>query len=547
MARIQFALVILLCLLVTTVEGLHRIPPANVQNTIVSRTNRPPSNLALCQLLHVRGGSGDEADASESDDESESDSDNDDSFLPERLFSEQTTSTLLSAGKTTVSFVGKLLMSTISAASRAVAAAFQTDQDFAGEDKEMSLMTKMTRVVRRMVHAAFHSGDESSKAGAMPVREASGNKEVVGQDVPARNEWSKPSTPSRDDLSQAKTQMLDFGNYLSKAYGVEATRTNIADSDQVMPVLGGTITDALRIARSKARLLVVMIPSSKPGSKAHAPDVEAIKSLLSAAVATVAERKARKSGQTGSYVIWGAKAGSAEAVAALKRIKATSNNSKGQKRPILAVVYPAQIMGSDGMPKTVPRLLAQHHCSPPPAAETMAAWLNALRKRHAKQYATMQLELQEVELHRERTEGYKDSIQSDRDREQREVREAEERRRKEEADRDRLEAILQRRKDLRQAMPDEPTADDSTALTIALRLADGRTGQRRFAADTNFATLFNWVDAEFDIERENVELTTLNGQRSFDWNASDVALSETGFSRMTALRVTEKKRTPTDN
>ena len=70
-------------------------------------------------------------------------------------------------------------------------------------------------------------------------------------------------------------------------------------------------------------------------------------------------------------------------------------------------------MGSPGGPKLVPRKLAQHHCSPPPEAALMAGWLNALRKRHAKQYKVMQTELKEIEYFKERKEGYKESVKAD--------------------------------------------------------------------------------------------------------------------------------------
>ena len=64
----------------------------------------------------------------------------------------------------------------------------------------------------------------------------------------------------------------------------------------------------------------------------------------------------------------------------------------------------------------------------------MAAWLNALRKRHAKQYASMHHELKEAQLFKERTEGYKSSVVSDIQRKEREQKEEEERIAKEQAE-----------------------------------------------------------------------------------------------------------------
>jgi hypothetical protein len=531
---------LVLCSLVAKIEGLEPIHQKAVIGVLRSRPL-----CKTCLPLVVRGGSVDnQSDSDRGDEELENDTDDDDEsgFLTQFLFNKETTSTLMNAGKKTLLFFGNVAMKTISAASRAVAAAFQSNGELTEEDEASPLLAKVARVLQRMMQAAFYSEGSPETDAAAPVRPskvAFGNK--VPSDMPELEEKPTQRKSGFDNTSKAKIRLPDFGNYLSKAYGIEATRDDLDKADQGMPILGGTLSDALRIARSKARLLVVMVPASKPG-KSQTADVEAIRSLLSAEVATTAERKARKSGQTSSYAIWGAKAGSPESVAALKRIKATQTNSKGQKRPILSVVYPAQVMGGDGVPKIVPKLLAQHHCSPPPSSEMMAAWLNALRKRHAKQYTNMQVELKEVELHRERTEGYKGSIQSDRERQQRELQEAAELRRKEEAEKERSEAIMQRREELLQSMPAEPPNDDPTAQTIALRLADGRTDQRRFTPETKLSTLFNWVDAKFGLEREITVLTTLNGQRSFEWDASDVALSESGLSRMTALRVTEKKR-----
>ena len=46
---------------------------------------------------------------------------------------------------------------------------------------------------------------------------------------------------------------------------------------------------------------------------------------------------------SGSYVVWGAKASSPEAITAIKRLKAKQSSSKGDKRPVLVVAYPAQV------------------------------------------------------------------------------------------------------------------------------------------------------------------------------------------------------------
>ena len=197
---------------------------------------------------------------------------------------------------------------------------------------------------------------------------------------------------------------------------------------------------------------------------------------------------------------------------------------------------------SAGNPKLVPRLLAQHHCSPPPSPELMAAWLNALRKRHAKQYASMHHELKEAQLFTERKEGYKSSVITDTQRKERERIEEEERIAKEKEEKERAEMLAKRREELRASLPEEPGKDVAGVMTIALRFADGRSGQRRFPPDIPMSVVFNWVDSDFEMEREHVILTTMNGQKSFAWEeAGDIPLAESGLGRMTGLRVTVKK------
>jgi len=93
-------------------------------------------------------------------------------------------------------------------------------------------------------------------------------------------------------------------------------------------------------------------------------------------------------------------------------------------------------------------------------------------------------------------------------------------------------------------LPPEPTDSDQMAVkTVALRFADGRTGQRRFAATARTNDLLDWVDAVFGMERETVQLVTLNGKVSLEWNEDDkgTTLEEAGLGKMVGLRVTEKK------
>ena len=195
----------------------------------------------------------------------------------------------------------------------------------------------------------------------------------------------------------------------------------------------------------------------------------------------------------------------------------------------------------------VPRLLSQHHCNPPPSPSVMSTWLNTLRKRHAKQYNDMQTELKELEYYKERKAGYKDSVKSDIKRQEQEEREEEERLAKEKAEKERQEAILKRREELKSSLPEEYTEKD--AKTIALRFADGRTDKRRFAPDTSLGTVFNWVDAMYEMDRETVILTTMRGDKTFTWEEEKVeeTLDDVGLGRNTGLRVTVKKEEATES
>ena len=196
----------------------------------------------------------------------------------------------------------------------------------------------------------------------------------------------------------------------------------------------------------------------------------------------------------------------------------------------------------NGKPKIVAQLLAQHHCNPPPSAESMAAWLDALRKRHAKQFAIMQRQLKEAEFLKERRADYKSSVVSDTKRKEDEQRAEEERLALEAAEKAKQEALEKRREELKDGLPEEPAKDAADVMTIALRFADGRTGQRRFEASTALSTVFNWVDGYYAMEREKVTLTTMNGKLSFTWDDhNETTLKEAGLSRMTGLRVMEQK------
>ena len=154
----------------------------------------------------------------------------------------------------------------------------------------------------------------------------------------------------------------------------------------------------------------------------------------------------------------------------------------------------------------------------------------------------MQHQIREVELYAERQRGYADSQVEDQEREVKAQREEEERLAKEREEKERKEAMAQRREELLESLPDEPEAGGDGVVTIALRFSDGRRGQRRFDGDEAMSTVFNWVDATFEMERERVELSTMTGQKKFAWSDAeddDLTLSDAGLGKMTGLRVTE--------
>ena len=189
-----------------------------------------------------------------------------------------------------------------------------------------------------------------------------------------------------------------------------------------------------------------------------------------------------------------------------------------------------------------PKVLAQHHCSPPPSKEAMAQWMNELRKRHSKQYAIMQKESQELQLFKERKEGYKESVQNDVERKVREQKEEAERLVKEKVEKERLEALERRRAEFLEALPEEPGPKVRGALTLSVRHADGRSEKRRFEKDTQLIVVFNWVDTTFKVEREIVVLTTMNGKQTFSWEdaTGEKTLKEAGLGRMVGFRLSEK-------
>lgn len=404
-----------------------------------------------------------------------------------------------------VSMIGNSIFGTIFAVSRAIGAGLDAITDEASNP-----VTKMLHIMSSMIQATFDANYE----------------------------------PKSKELASKH----NFGAYLCRVYGVDTNMNmNMEQQDEEakrsVQIRAGSFTDALVKARSQARLLVVLIPSSKPQKDPN--DRKAIQSIVSSDVYEVAERKARKKEEGGSFAFWSSKFDSNEATAVIKRLKArkgSSSSGKSGKNPVLMVVYPSATMNSSGQVKIVPRVLAQHHCNPPPDAESMTKWLNALRKRHAKQYANMQHELKELELFKDRQQGFKSSLDDDRNREVEERLQEQRAAEEETARKEREEEIKERRKELLEALSEEPEKGSDGVITIALRFGDGRKGQRRFEAETLVDEVFNWIDALFKTERETIELMTMNGKKTFSFGDDDnLTLENTGLGKMAAFRVIEKE------
>jgi hypothetical protein len=174
----------------------------------------------------------------------------------------------------------------------------------------------------------------------------------------------------------------------------------------------------------------------------------------------------------------------------------------------------------------------------------MASWMNALRKRHGKQYQSMQTIYKESQYAVERRDGYIDAVKSDTERKLKEAKEEAERKKKEVKEAARQAGIDARRQELQESLPEDLKSGDNVKK-VKLTFADGRSGLRGFASDQPLSVVFNWVDAMFETERENVVLTTLNGKQTFSWNEedNDKTLEDAGLKKMTAFRVSEATET----
>ena len=363
----------------------------------------------------------------------------------------------------------------------------------------------------------------------------------------------EPTPPSPPSYSHhdAILQLAKLYNTKLPTTDDDAHRPSLPNKyDSILLSTQTPINEALQMANSNARFLLCYI--SKHSNKKNAI---AIPNLLSSDIIKLANRKALGKKQTGEYAsfyIWIAN-DDAHVDAAMKRLgvkppKRQSSKSNADAPPILAIVYPATTIDpSSGRSRISSRVLAQHHCNPPPTTtEILTSWANSVRKRHLREYAKLQHACTELRLLKERNRGYMGSIQDDEAREARERKVQQQKEEEEANERDRLRQIEERRQVLLESLVEEPpvsTTPPEDVITIALRFIDGsnKRDQRRFLANkTTLNDVCNWIDAVHGIERERLELSTMNGARKFVYvenNEDDLTLREAGLAKMTALRV----------
>ena len=375
--------------------------------------------------------------------------------------------------------------------------------------------------------------------------------------IPSCGGIEEDERPSHDtDILQfAKQYNINFlsNKPLSKRY------SSILLSSQI------TLNEALQKANTDARFLICYI--SKGGSS-NTNNELIMPHLLSSEVVKMINRKPlgkKQTGDTASYYIWITN-DDKDVDVAMKRLKVkpptSRNNSSSKKKkkskksstaPILTIVYPSTAIdpsSGGGNKLTVsPKIVTQHHCHPPPSTyETLISWMNTIRKRHLREYNKLQFDRKEFQLLKERTEGYAESQQQDKEREEKDEMMKQKKKKEEEKEKARIQLIVNRRKELLENLAEEPDMGEESVITIALRFTDGvkrdmSTCKRRFDASTTTTNdVFNWIDAVHEMEREKVELSTMNGAKKFIYDedsGEEQTLEGAGLGKMTALRVSE--------
>lgn len=316
-----------------------------------------------------------------------------------------------------------------------------------------------------------------------------------------------------------------------------------------------SFSQALQQARSQAHLLVIYIPSSDPKKKSFHPWIDpGLSSLFhpesdsKTILLAEEEEEQKKSFQIYKYFSWITsqdKSWQSQAIQLLQKYNPSHTMlsqliKKGQ--PLLLVVYPSKHKLQPH--RILPKIIAQHHCNPPPTPTNLILWLQSLKKRHSKQYKSMKVDIQEQKYLQERISNYHQSIQQDIHREQVELEQQREEERKQKEKEERIQFYQCRRQEMKERFPQEPllTSSEKDVYTIALRFTDGsqKPSQRRFHSHDTLEHVFNWMDITYEIERERIVLTTMNGSQSWKYSDSmdQLTLKDSGLGKMMALRVT---------
>lgn len=368
-------LLALLAIIAMTVQGHRSSSPPSLLSSLNASVNAnalQSSKLSplMRSVLKIRGGDDEEAEEEEeSDDEAEDEAPSsasasaiDYAAILQKVMDvtkevaevtkEKVLPVVMKYSKKGAVTAKKTSITIYQALQRAISAAMageeteEGDEEDSDDEEEEKVTTAMDKVIviskktvaciKRMVKAAM----------TVPEAEASVEDDDDVDEAEDETAEDKKGEPKDVDCDAVTT---DFGSYLAEAYGVDDQRSSGKTKGPV--ILDGSLQDALQTARQQARMLLVFIPSERPegergffGRKGNAESEEmdrvAIESLLSAEVAKAANKKARKKApEFGSFAIWGGKAGSREASSAIKQLKV--KESKGEKRPVMCVVYPA--------------------------------------------------------------------------------------------------------------------------------------------------------------------------------------------------------------
>ena len=269
-------------------------------------------------ILKLRGG-GDENDYESSLEETDTEEEEEEE--------DDTSLTAMDIGTSTLKLLGKVTFEIVSAIHRAVTAGMTTlttDDD----DEESSIITKLMKTLSNMMTAALDTS-------------YSVTKQVDGKE----NDDNDDDDASTILIGDARTALLHQYKITQK------DDTSTSDSSPIYQ--SSSFRDVLSMTRSKARLLVVVVPNNQPqkSKKQNELDQMVMKSFLSSKVSKLAEQSSRKKKKnkkksttdtttTGSFLLYTPSSLSISKFTKLcKGIQKPSNSNS----PLLLVIYPAQV------------------------------------------------------------------------------------------------------------------------------------------------------------------------------------------------------------